>query len=65
MRRPIRSSGRCTRVAEAEPISTAVERLRGSADDPLAIFTETVRGLLLGTPIGWNGVGAIAAYLWA
>ena len=40
---------------------------------PFTPVTETVRGLLLGTPIGWNGIGAIAwsvgiafvSYLWA
>jgi len=40
---------------------------------PFTPVTETVRGLLMGTPIGWNGAGAIAwsvgiavvAYFWA
>ncbi len=44
-----------------------------AAYQPFTPVTETLRGLLLGTPIGWNGIGAIAwsvgiavvSYLWA
>jgi ABC-2 type transport system permease protein len=56
------------------PTSTMPAGLRQFATyQPFTPVTETVRGLLTGTPIGWNAAGAIAwsvgiavaAYLWA